>query len=150
MFPLLLLDLWTSINDVQWVSMIFDLPTDKPTMSDNFYLIMSDFLGSFWTYLPTLTSDVINGRSPGYYVVELVSERAAGYIGLSVSLPINGIEGANFADWRQPIHDGEVIVRPHSSSGRKRTATQRAKIAEKVHRPTSPWGQCHQFWSKWV
>ena len=73
--------------------------------------------------LPTLTLDVINGSSLGYYVVELVSEREAGYIGLSVSLPINGIEGANFADWRQPIHDGEVIVRPHSSSGRKRTAT---------------------------
>ena len=71
--------------------------------------------------LPTLTSDVINGSSLGYYVVELVSEREAGYIGLSVSLPINGIEGANFADWRQPIHDGEVIVRPHSSKIRQST-----------------------------
>ena len=42
----------------------------------------------------------------GYYVVELVNERAVDYIALSVSLPINGEEGVNFADWRQPIHDG--------------------------------------------
>ena len=32
-------------------------------MSDNFYLITSYFLELFWTYLPTPTSDVINGRS---------------------------------------------------------------------------------------
>ena len=35
-----------------------------PSMSDDFYLITSDIWESFWTYLPTLKSDVINGRSP--------------------------------------------------------------------------------------
>ena len=33
-------------------------------MSDDIYLITSDIWESFWTYLPTLKSDVINGRSP--------------------------------------------------------------------------------------
>ena len=33
-------------------------------MSYDFYLITSDIWESFWTYLPTLKSDVINGRSP--------------------------------------------------------------------------------------
>ena len=37
--------------------------TYLPTMSDDFYLITSGFLGSFWTYLCTLKSDVINERS---------------------------------------------------------------------------------------
>ena len=32
-------------------------------MSNNFYLITSNNWESFWTYLPTLKSDVINGRS---------------------------------------------------------------------------------------
>ena len=57
----------TSNNDVRWFSMIFDLPTYLttylPTMSDNFYFITSNFWESFWTYLPTLKLDVINGRS---------------------------------------------------------------------------------------
>jgi hypothetical protein len=53
----------TSINDVRQFSMIIDLHTYLPTMSDNFYLITSDFWESFWTYLPTLKSDVINGLS---------------------------------------------------------------------------------------
>ena len=33
------------------------------TMSNDFYLIKFNFGGSFWTFLPILKSDVINGRS---------------------------------------------------------------------------------------
>ena len=37
-------------------------------MSDKFYIITSNFGGSFWTYIHTLKSDVINGRSPTDFV----------------------------------------------------------------------------------
>ena len=47
----------TFINDVLRFSVIFDLPT-YPTLSYNV-----QFLGLFWTPLPTLKSDVIYGRS---------------------------------------------------------------------------------------
>ena len=44
-------------DDFRWFS------TYLSTMSDDFYLITSDFWESFWTCLPTLKSEVINGRS---------------------------------------------------------------------------------------
>ena len=50
-------DKGTSINDVPHFLVIFDLPT---------YLVLLynvPFLGLFWTPLPTLIRDVINGRS---------------------------------------------------------------------------------------
>ena len=53
--------LMTSYN-FRWIS------TYLPIMSDEFYLITSDFWGSFWTYLHNLKSDVINGGSPTNFV----------------------------------------------------------------------------------
>ena len=53
-----LLGMGTSINDVPHFLVIFDLPA---------YLVLLynvPFLGQFWTPLPTLKRDVINGRSP--------------------------------------------------------------------------------------
>ena len=58
----------TSINDVPHFSVIFDLPT-YPVLLYNV-----PFLGLFWTPLPTLIRDVINGRSLSMYF-ELIAVR---------------------------------------------------------------------------